>query len=324
MKALAALTILGLTTVASAGQPLDLRWSPGAEQCETNRQPVTESRALDVSTILIRQDPCVEFEAPILYLLLGERRALLVDSGASEELAHTAALVKLVDGLRVRPDGTRLPLMVVHTHRHSDHRAGDAAFAASLEVEVAPIEGDAMRKFLKLANWPQGVSTIDLGDRIVDVIPAPGHHEDHLVFYDRRTQLLLTGDFLLPGRLLVDDLDAYEHSARRIADFVATHPVSHVLGAHIELDANGELYPHGGTLHANERDLALSADDVKGLPAALAAFNGFYSAHPNYVVENPIHNLAALAAGVLLFVVLAVWIVRRLWKRRRTSRTSSS
>jgi len=61
-----------------------------------------------------------------------------------------------------------------------------------------------------------------------------------------------------------------------------------------------------------------------GAEAALAAFNGFYSAHSNYVVENPIHNLAALAAGVLLLVVLAVWIVRRLWKRRRTSRTSSS
>jgi len=320
MKA-ATLALLALTTTALGAQPLDLHWHPGAEDCTGPDEARTESRAYEVATILIRQNPCVEFEAPILYLLIGEQRALLVDSGASEEPAHTAELVKLVEGLRVRPDGTRLPLTVVHTHRHSDHRAGDAAFAAAPAVEVAPIDGDAMRKFLGLTNWPDGTTSIDLGGRVVDVLPAPGHHPDHLVFYDRRTQLLLTGDFLLPGRLLVDDLSAYRASARRVADFVASHPVSHVLGAHIELDTNGELITHGATLHANERDLALSADDVRGLPAALADFNGFYSKHPNYVVENPIHNLAALAVAVLGFAVLVVWIVRRLWKRRRTSRT---
>ena len=319
MKHLAALAFLCLGIAVSAGQPLDLRWDSGAEECRTPAQAITESRSFEVATFIIRQNPCVDFEANVLYLLLGDRRALLVDSGASEDPAHTAALVKLIDGLRVRPDGTRLPLTVVHTHRHSDHRAGDAALAAAPVVDVAPIEDEAMRKFLGLVNWPDGIASIDLGGRIVDVIPAPGHHSGHVVFYDRRTRLLLTGDFLLPGRLLVDDLDAYRASAGRVVAFVATHPVSHVLGAHIELDASGELYPHGATLHANERDLALSVDDVQSLPAALADFNGFYSAHPNYVVENPMHNLAVLAAGVLLFLVLAVWIVRWLWKRRRPS-----
>jgi hydroxyacylglutathione hydrolase len=64
----------------------------------------------------------------------------------------------------------------------------------------------------------------------------------------------------------------------------------------------------------------LTAEDVQGLPAALAAFNGFYSRHPHYAVVNPVHNLLAMAAGVLIAVALVVWIVRRLWKRRRASR----
>jgi hydroxyacylglutathione hydrolase len=133
---------------------------------------------------------------------------------------------------------------------------------------------------------------------------------------------LLSGDFLLPGRLLVDDLAEYRASARRVAEFVAGHPVSHVLGAHVELDAAGELYAHGATRHANEGNLALTAEDVQGLPAALAAFNGFYSRHPRYAVVDPMHNLLALAAGILVAITLAVWSVRRLWKRRRTPRTA--
>jgi hydroxyacylglutathione hydrolase len=156
------------------------------------------------------------------------------------------------------------------------------------------------------------------------VIPAPGHHEDHVIFYDRRTRLLLTGDFLLPGRLLVDDLEAYQASAKRLADFVASHPVSQVFGAHIELDATGELYTFGATFHPDERALALGVQDVQGLPAALADFNGFQSRHPNYVVVNPIHNLIALASGAIVALALLVWIARRLWKRRRARRLANS
>ena len=60
----------------------------------------------------------------------------------------------------------------------------------------------------------------------------------------------------------------------------------------------------------------LDARDLMSLPAALDGFNGFYSRHPNYVIVNPMHNLAALAAGILLAIALLVWVVRRLWKRR--------
>ncbi len=69
------------------------------------------------------------------------------------------------------------------------------------------------------------------------VLPTPGHHPDHVVFLDSRTRLLFTGDFYLPGRLLVDDIDAYRDSARRLVEFVQVHGVRYALGAHIEMDA---------------------------------------------------------------------------------------
>ena len=124
--------------------------------------------------------------------------------------------------------------------------------------------------------------------------------------------------------MLVQDVDAYQASAQRVADFVKTNPVSHVLGAHIELDADGKPFPSGATWHPNERVLPLTQEDVLALPAALANFNGFYSTHPNFIVVHPIHNLVALATGVIVALVMLVWITRRLWKRRRVSGTQSA
>jgi hydroxyacylglutathione hydrolase len=277
----------------------DPTWHPGAEECtpETTR---TEAFDINSSTYILRQNPCVDYEANLVYLLRGTKHALLIDTGAVEG----AAAQPLVDQVRqviATSDGGLLPLLVVHTHGHQDHRAGDEAFAALPNTEI-------------LAS-PQG--PIDLGDRQIQVIPAPGHHPDHVVFYDPQSQSLFTGDFLLVGRLLVDDLDAYEASARRVADFVKAHPVEHVLGAHIELDVMGKPYPSGATYHPNERTRPLTVFDVDALPAALADFNGFYSTYPNFIVVNPIHNLIALALGVIVVLTLLVWITRRLWKRRR-------
>lgn len=93
---------------------------------------------------------------------------------------------------------------------------------------------------------------------------------------------------------------------------------------HIELDIFGNPFPGGATFHPNESLLPLTVSDVQALPAALENFNGFYSRYPNFIVVNPIHNLVALAAGVIVALVLLVWLVRSQWKRRRVSGTGSA
>jgi hydroxyacylglutathione hydrolase len=137
------------------------------------------------------------------------------------------------------------------------------------------------------------------------------------VFYDDKTQLVFSGDFLLPGRLLVNDAQAYAASARRVAEFVRDRPVSHVLGAHIELNADGKLFPWGAQHHPDERRLELSKDDLLALPAAFDHFNGFYSAHPNYVLINPKRNMLALLAGGVVLLTVLVWVVVIVIQRRR-------
>ena len=83
------------------------------------------------------------------------------------------------------------------------------------------------------------LAQVDLGNRTIDAIPTPGHYPSEVSYYDRQTGLFFSGDFFLPGRLLIDDAAADLASARRVVDFIKDRPVSYVLGGHIELDANG-------------------------------------------------------------------------------------
>ena len=115
---------------------------------------------------------------------------------------------------------------------------------------------------------------LDLGDRRMDVIPAPGHLGDHVVLFDRRRGFLLSGDTMLPGRLTVRDWSAYRESVRRLARFAREmadrgQPISQILGGHIEMDAGGEFYELGTIYQPDEAPLPLSIDDLFALEAAL-------------------------------------------------------
>ena len=301
-----------------------MRWDPGAADC-TREDRRTELHAYDETTIVIRQNPCVDYEANLLYLLIGDERALLLDSGAVDDSELTDGLARLVSGYLAKPDGSRLPLVVAHTHGHQDHRAGDAAFAQLPATTVVPVDGEGMRRFFGLQNWPEGSARFELGNRSIEVIPTPGHHPDHLVFIDSRTRLLFSGDFVLPGRLLVEDIDAYQASALRVIEAVNTWNVQFALGGHVEMTTSGELYSSGVTFHPQERALPVAFDSAHAvaLREALQDFNGFYSRHADYAVVNPMHNLIALAAGVIATLALLVWISRRLWKRRRAARVAA-
>lgn len=274
----------------------------------------------DGRTWILREDLQATWEAPFLYLLVGRRRALLIDTGDVADPARMPLAAEVL--ARLPKDGpARLPLLVVHTHGHLDHRAGDAQFQGLPGVEVVPSDLAHVRRFFGFAAWPDGLAQVDLGDRIVDVLPAPGHHPAELVFYDRATGLLFSGDFLLPGRILVDDLAAYQASAARVAAFAKDRPITAVLGGHIEMDRTGALFPWASTVHPEERPLPLGKAELLALPAALQRFNGFYTARDGFVVENPIRNLAAGAGALLLALgLLGILVVRtiRRWRRRRS------
>src|SRR6478736_2491552 len=296
---------------------LPAQWNIGAEDCAKSSQPSLQVHPYEPQTFILRQNLCASFEGNFIYLLIGSDKALLIDTGAIAD-AQKMPLAKTILELLPDKDHKKLPLLVAHTHRHLDHRAGDPQFASLPSVQTVPIDLEGVRAFFGFTDWPNGISHLDLGDRIVDVIPTPGHNSTHVAFYDNRTGILFSGDFLLPGRLLIEDAAAYRESALRVVDFLKTRPLTHILGGHIELDTAGHAYRFGSHYHPNERRLELAREDLTALPAAFDGFNGFYARHPNYILTNTIHNLLLLAIIAVAVLILIVWGVRRLLRSRRS------
>jgi hydroxyacylglutathione hydrolase len=293
---------------------MDVRWNEGSEDCVKNPQPPIQVHHYNPQTSILRESLCATYEAPFVYLLIGKTKALLIDTGAVAD-AKTMPLAQTVISL-LPNGGSRLPLMVVHTHGHLDHRSGDDQFRALPNVEVVPTDLEGVKSRFGI-DWPNGIGQIDLGDRVIDVIPTPGHYSSHVAYYDRQTGLFFSGDFLLPGRLLIEDTDADLASARRVAEFVEQHPITYVLGAHIELDESGKTF-FGTRYHPNERPLQLTKQDLLALPGIVEGFNGFYAKRGVYVLMNQNRILIVLGVGAVFVLVAIILILRALWRRLRS------
>jgi hydroxyacylglutathione hydrolase len=294
---------------------MDVRWNEGSEDCAKNPQPPIQVHRYNAQTFILRESLCATYEAPFIYLLIGKTKALLIDTGAVAD-AKIMPLAQTVISL-LSNGGSRLPLMVVHTHGHLDHRSGDDQFRALPDVEVVPTDLESVKSRLGIADWPDGIGQIDLDDRVIDVIPTPGHYPSHVAYYDRQTGLLFSGDFLLPGRLLIEDTDADLASARRVAKFVEHRPITYVLGAHIELDESGKTF-FGTRYHPNERPLQLTKQEVLALPGIVSGFNGFYAKRGVYVLMNQNRILIFLGVAAVALLVAIILILRTLWRWLRS------
>jgi hydroxyacylglutathione hydrolase len=210
----------------------------------------------DERTAIIRQALHTNFEGPFLYLLLGSERALLLDTGTGH-----VPLRPLIDSLLSGQE-----LIVAHTHAHLDHVGGDEEFD-----RVVGRTPEEVATYFGITSWPDDVVQFDLGGRVLDIVPIPGHHASHIAVYDAETRLLFSGDSLYPGRLYVFDWEAFRASVSRLAAFVAAgNPVEWVLGAHIELTTRpGEDYEMGADVHPDEHKLQLAPAVLTELASVL-------------------------------------------------------
>jgi hydroxyacylglutathione hydrolase len=322
MKVFLSLVTVGFLMVSGAAWTqitpgsIDVHWNEGAKNCKANPQPPIQTYAYNPQTYILRENPCATFEAPFMYLLIGSTRALLIDTGDvadAKQMPLAQTVMQLLPG-----EGTaKLPLLVVHTHRHLDHRAGDNQFAHVPNVQVVGWDLDSVRRYYNFTDWPNGLAQISLGDRTIDVIPTPGHNATHVSFYDRNTGLFFSGDFLMPGRLLIDDAKADLASAKRVAAFVKDRPVAYVLGGHIEMNAAGEMFSWGSQYHPNEHALAMTKDDLLALPGAVSSFNGFYTQSGKFAMMNSIRVLIAEATVAVVVLLLLLFLIVRTIRRRR-------
>jgi hydroxyacylglutathione hydrolase len=251
-------------------------WIHGAPDCQAFDGPAFQVHPFTDSTFIIRQHKCLNFEGPFLYLLVGEHTAFLLDSGAAPTNDAPLLLRPLIDALLAKILAARgqdaVGLIVGHSHSHADHLAGDRAFATRPATRVIGPTLAAIKSAYGVPAWPRDLGTVDLGGRVLTVIPTPGHEAHHICVYDSATRILLSGDLLYPGKLVIHDWPAYRKSAAQLAAFARDHTVSYVLGAHIEMkNTPGELYEIGTTYQPHEHVLQLGPSHLQEWAEACAS-----------------------------------------------------
>ena len=162
----------------------------------------------------------VENNQFFVYVLEGNDKCLLIDTGWG-----IGNLYELVTKL------TSLPLMVVNTHGHPDHVGGNYQFdniyihhgdellmRSNFESEVRT---EILDKFV-IGRMPSdfskdiwinaslnkvwtftGEQTLDLGNRVIEVIEIPGHTYGSICLFDRKEGFLFTGDSVSQRNILL-------------------------------------------------------------------------------------------------------------------------
>ena len=249
-------------------------WLHGAANCARSADPAIQVVRYNDRTWILRQNKCLNYEAPFLFLLVGEQKALLLDTGAtadSSDFPLYRTVRQLLQGWEVAHGG-QVELVVAHTHNHGDHRAADAQFRGRPNVHVVGLEAHDVQHFFGLEEWPLHTATFELGRRSLEIIPIPGHQAASIAVYDAATRLLFTGDTVYPGRLYVQDWPAFRASIQRLVTFAAHHRVAYVVGNHIEMSRTpGVDYPTGTTFQPDEHPLPLRVTDLQKLNRDLQA-----------------------------------------------------
>ncbi len=321
MKKLLLAGLLVISTGLSSAQTIDVRdssnysskalalqlhqkkWIHGSADCKSNADPALEVFRYDQSSYILRQNKCLSYEAPFIYVLFGDEKVLVLDTGATEsELDFPLyETVRSLIAEQSEQDGkTEKELLVIHSHSHNDHYTGDSQFEGKPNVTLVKPNNEAVVQFFVFNEWPNGSANIELGGRTLTIIPTPGHQEEAITVYDPHTKWLLTGDTFYPGYIYVKDWDDYRKSIARLVSFSNTHDVSTVLGAHIEMtDKASEYYPIGTIYQPNEAPLALLPENLATLNSELmklekpknVILNEFIVA-PMNIFQKTISNIA--------------------------------
>ena len=184
-----------------------------------------------------------QWQEVISYLIEGEERALLFDTGNG--MGDIKAITdQLVDK----------PLQVLNSHTHFDHIGGNYQYARVLSLQTDFSVGNSkgrqdedtamevskealchglpaglkpedhrLRPY-SITDWVAGGDTIDLGGRILEIIHLPGHTPDAIALIDREAGFLWTGDNFYEGPIWLyapeTDLVLYRESLAKMVALV--------------------------------------------------------------------------------------------------------
>jgi hydroxyacylglutathione hydrolase len=279
----------GASAVHAAGlashSPLFKPWINGVAVDE----PPMQVQRYDEDTYVIRQSIRTNFEGPFLYLLFGKDRVFLIDTGAGG-LKVRPTIDRVIADWAAQHHRTSIPLIVAHSHSHGDHHQGDAEFQDRPDTIFIGLYPKEVAAFFNIIDWPNQIVSYELGGRVLDIIPTPGHQPAHIMVFDRKTRLLFSGDSLGPYRLYVpmNEAKTYRDSIDRVAAFTEHKHVSWILGAHIEMTTKpGELIPDEAPSHPDEHMLQISYRNLRELQDSLHAMgdNLAEQTHRDFVIS---------------------------------------
>ena len=304
--------MIDFNAAAPVAGDLDVRWIHGTAPGAANLDPPVQVHAYDPHTYLLRQSKAASYEAPFIYLLFGNDRAMLLDTGATKDSAIRETVDGLVTSWLERNPRPEYALVVAHTHGHGDHVAGDESFASRPRTTVVPREPEAVREFFGFTDWPGEVVTFDLGGRALEVTGIPGHHPASIAIYDPWSGFLLSGDTVYPGRLYAPDFPEFAASLDRLAEFGSARAVTYVMGCHIEMSRRpGRDYPIGSTYQPDEPALQMTTAQllaVRDAARSVAARPGVHRFDDFIIFNGPCR------AAVIRQLARTTW--RRITRRQ--------
>lgn len=166
------------------------------------------------------------------YLILGEERAILFDSGPG-----VRDIRPLVEQL------TSLPVTVVASHLHYDHVGNHNKFDSIAMIDLPSTRARANGNNIQtssfqhlgffegidnspmaISEWWQHGQIVDIGGRKLTVLNTPGHTVESLMLWDEKHNHLFAGDYIYDGELYAmlpdSDLMAYEQTAETLLGII--------------------------------------------------------------------------------------------------------
>jgi len=173
----------------------------------------------------------------VSYLILGDNRALMFDTGTGENEVRGDYKIKyLIEKI------TSLPVTLIQSHFHFDHNQNIHEFEHVAFPDLPDLRdrvsiesifyfsqedlfyGDYPSQ-VRVDEWFPMEKDIDLGEQIIQLIHIPGHSNESIAILIKNSMLVLLGDFLYNGTLFLfhqDDLAVYGQTVDHLSSLLTS------------------------------------------------------------------------------------------------------
>jgi glyoxylase-like metal-dependent hydrolase (beta-lactamase superfamily II) len=181
----------------------------------------------------------------VSYLILGDNRALMFDTGCGEnEVKGDYKIKYILDKI------TTLPVTLVQSHFHFDHNQNIHEFERiafpDLPVLKDRVSSEGLFQFtqedlfegdypseITVDEWFPLETDIDLGGQVIQLVHVPGHSDESVAIRIPSSKMILLGDFLYNGALFLfrnDDLTVYQQTVDHLTSLLSDE--YRLFGAH--------------------------------------------------------------------------------------------